>query len=133
MAYTIIANLGEYTTNNNVTNRCNLHTVDNEIMLCEDVILTNYIAESPILTLSDISMAPVSDLNIPVVIITTNPLTYSVKPLCIKNDGTIVLHDNYSSCQVCLNGIVWQVNDKYYNHTIGNVHVTPSSPYIGGF
>ena len=65
MPYNIIADLGEYTTNYNVSNKCNLFTVDNEIMLCDDIELTNYIEDSLILTLSNSDMAPDNTILIP--------------------------------------------------------------------
>lgn len=65
MAYNIIADLGEYITNYPVNNKCNILTLDNEIMLCEDIVLSEYNAGDTILTLSSPKMFPTNDIYIP--------------------------------------------------------------------
>lgn len=64
MAYNVIADLGEYTSPYNVTNKCNILTMDNEIMLCEDIVLNSYNGNT-ILTLSSSGMFPSNNLYIP--------------------------------------------------------------------
>ena len=277
MPYNIIADLGEYTTQLNVGNRCNLLTIDNEIMLCEDLMIENYAANSPLLTLSNSMMIPNYKLQLPISIInyrtnllqnsehyditsapfnnstvvkvnntkfdgetyyycnfnqnryvqvdfptleigkdywfsfevartpeatsqiiqheifidgntyyggglnngiwkttlvkftatatstnatiklgyasqTTNNGGYfrhfmlikedydkwfsgtdvafnELSIININTDGSLSLPFDFNKAKICLNGFVWQNSEKFYNHTIGNVNVTPSSPY----
>ena len=65
MAYNVIANLQQYTTNYNVTNRCILQTMDNELMFCDNIELGDYTANTDIAELPETTMYPLYDLFIP--------------------------------------------------------------------
>ena len=122
MAYTKIAAIGEGTTNQTMPNPCNIQTLNNVIMLCDDITLTNYTANTPLFTLSDSSMFPASELNIPVFVTdtSTTPNVFFIIPLVVATDGKISIHTSFTSAILHTNGICFHVNGKYYNQTIGN-------------
>ena len=122
MAYTKIAAIGEYTTTNTVGNPCNVQTLDNIVMLCDDMDVVNYTSGDVLLTLSDSSMFPTSELTIPVFItdLSQTPNYFFITPLRVNSSGELYLNVNLSNATIHLNGICFHVNSTYYNQTIGN-------------
>ena len=126
MAYNRLGNIGVVTTANTVTNPCNIQTLDNIIMLCDDVELINYTADDVILTLSDSSMFPAQDIVFPVCV--TEQTGTRTAACTFHDDGTFTLPFSYTSATVHFNGICLHVNSVYYTPTIGNIYNNGSSP-----
>lgn len=126
MSYTVIGGIGTVTSNFSISNPCNIMSLDNIVMICDDVEISSYIAGDVILTLSDNAMLPLSDLIIPVCITTNNQTV--IKPLTISSNGELSLDENYTLATVHLNGICWHVNSTYYTPSIGNIYNNGTSP-----
>lgn len=126
MAYTQIANIGVITTNFTSTNPCNMQTLNNVIMLCDDLEITNYNANDVLLTLSDSSMFPNTEIVIPVCV--TEGIQTRIAPLTINIAGELSLPFTYTSAIVRLNGICFHVNSQYYTPAIGNIYNNGTSP-----
>lgn len=122
MAYTKIAGIGEGTTTQTMVNPCNIQTLDNIIMLCDDIELANYTMNNAFFKLSDSSMYPGSDLKIPVFITDKSviPNVYYILPLKIDTQGELSLPSSFGTATVHTNGLCFHINSKYYNQTIGN-------------
>ena len=126
MAYNTLAGIGTVITSNQTDNPCNILTMDNIIMLCGDVGLTDYTADDVILTLSYPSMRPSSDIVFPVCV--SEVSTVRTAPCTLHTDGTITLPFSYTSAIVHFNGLCLHVNDSYYTPSIGNIYDNGSSP-----
>ena len=126
MAYTHIAGIGIVNTANTMPNKCNIMTENNVVMLCDDVYLHNYSANSVILTLSKPMMWPLTDIVTPVCV--TDSQGTSVVPLTINTSGEFKLQSSYTQATVHLNGLCFNVNSKYYNPSIGNIYDNGTSP-----
>lgn len=124
MPYTVIGGIGEVipTSNTTMHNKCNILTLNNVVMLCDNVTITNYGAGSTFLKLSDEAFYPATAIHIPVVVNTE--LTY----LYIDTMGEFRLPKSYDSATVYLNGILFSVNSKYYTPEIGNIYDNGTSP-----
>lgn len=124
MPYTIIGGIGEMIAADNadIHNKANILTLNNVVMLCDNVNLTDYTAGETFLTLSEESFFPDTNVNIPIVV--NNQLTW----LTITTDGELKLPNSYETAVVCLNGIMFSVNSKYYTPEIGNVFNNGTSP-----
>lgn len=128
MPYTIIGGIGEVELDSSASmeNKCNILTLNNVVMLCDNVILNEYLAFDPILTLSEESLFPDTEICVPVCI--THESTTEIVPLYINTDGTLVLHESYEAATLWLNGICFNVNSKYYTPFIGNIYDNGTSP-----
>lgn len=139
MPYTIIGAIGEcqlYDTTNYAfvnNNPCAFMTLNNIVMFCDDVEINNYTAETTILKLPESSMFPSFDVFFPVIITdkSTNPNQIAQTIAKAKNDGTIVLLENFTDAIVHLNGQNFHANSKYYTPTIGNIYNNGTSPLSG--
>lgn len=126
MAYTVIGGKGVITTSFVTSNPCNLQTLDNIIMLCDDLEITNYQANDVLLTLSQPSMFPLTEIILPVCV--TDSQGTRIAPLTINIAGELSLPFSYTSATVHLNGVCWHVNSKYYTPAIGNIYNNGTSP-----
>lgn len=133
MAYDIIASIGECTLGSNTysfvhSNPCAILTKDNIVTLCDDVEITDYTANSTILTLPNSLFYPPYDIIIPIIISTSS--ANGQKVLKIKSNGQIVTTSAYAnqSAKVRLNGLSFNVAGRYYNPTIGNIYNNGTSP-----
>ena len=137
MPYTIIGAKGEAVLYDDVntefenSNPCNLMTLNNIGMLCDDIVIDSYTADNILITFSETNlMSPDYDLKIPVVITkdaSTTP-TDSIEILEIHNDGTISLPISLTDAIVHTNGILFHFNSKYYTPAIGNIYDNGTSP-----
>lgn len=133
MAYNLIADIGEiqlarstYSFENG--NPCNILTRDNIVILCDNILVDSYTANSILATLSNPStMAPSHDIIIPIYRITNNS-TYNAARLKINTNGELSVSSAATNGKILLNGICFHVNDKYYNPAIGNIYNNGTSP-----
>ena len=103
------------------SNPANIITVDNIVMLCDNVVVTgNYIKDSVFLTLSSTIMAPASTVRIPIVVYSDD--NYELDILSINTNGEMSINNSFKNCTIHLNGICWQANSKYYTPDIGNIY-----------
>lgn len=128
MPYTIIGDIGEYDADVSATvhNKCNILTLNNVVMLCDNVIVTDYMALNPLIKLSSDLFYPESGICLPVCIGENNNIT--IKPLHINAQGELYLDDSYENATIYLNGVCFNVNSKYYTPEIGNIYNNGTSP-----
>ena len=128
MPYTIIGGIGVMTLADNceMHNPANVMTLNNQIMLCGNCTLTNYIANSTFATLSDSDMFPDDDIFIPVVINDTNGVFLAI--LRVSTLGELSLNTSMDNGLVYLNGIQFTSNSKWYTPEIGNIYNNGTSP-----
>ena len=128
MPYTVIGGIGVMTLADNCTmqNPANVMTLNNQVMLCGDAVLSNYSANATFATLSDEGMFPTSVVVIPVCVTSESQtrLTY----LTILTNGELSLPFDYTEATVHLNGIQFTANSKYYTPEIGNIYNNGTSP-----
>lgn len=125
MAYTIIANIGVCDLNDDFEfvqdNPCNLMTLDNEIMLCDDIYYPYaYVAGTTIFTVSDAIMYPDFQMKIPIVIHTFYGDFSDI--LVLDTDGTAHVDNSFYQPMFLLNGIKWHINANFYTPAIGNIY-----------
>lgn len=118
MAYGRIAAIQNGTTNFTMNNKTAILTMDNVVMICGDIENVTVGANGVIYTLPSSSMFPSSDIVL--VIMGLSGTTYSQRRIRIKPNGTIVTDSGVSNMTFYTNGIMFHVNSKYYNDTIGN-------------
>lgn len=128
MPYTVIGGIGEAELESaaSMNNKCNILTLNNVVMFCDNVILTDYLAFDPILVMSEESFFPDTDICLPVCI--THDSNTEIVPLYIEPNGSLVLHESYENATLWLNGICFNVNSKYYTPLIGNIYNNGTSP-----
>lgn len=128
MPYTIIGGIGVMTLADNceMLNPANVMTLNNQIMLCGNCTLTNYIPNYTFATLSDEDMFPADDIFIPVVINDTNGIFLAI--LRISSLGELSLNTSIDNGLVYLNGIQFTSNSKWYSPEIGNIYNDGTSP-----
>ena len=127
MPYTIIGGIGVMTLADNcqMNNPANVMTLNNQIMLCGNCTLTNYIANSTFATLSESDMYPYDDIYIPICV---DDGSIRIAPLHISPLGELSLPFDYATATVYLNGIQFTSNSKWYTPEIGNVYNNGTSP-----
>lgn len=128
MPYTIIGDIGEYETDSSasVHNKCNILTLNNVVMLCDNVIVTDYMALDPLIKLSSEMFYPNTPICIPICVQENNIV--HIKPLHINTQGELYLEDSYESATIYLNGICFNINSTYYTPEIGNIYNDGTSP-----
>lgn len=128
MAYNLIAAIGTITTAHSISNPCNIMTLDNMVMLCDDITLTAaYQANRVLLTLSDNDMAPLTDVTLPICV--SDGTQTEITTMTVHSNATISIGKTCSSGMVIhLNGICWHANSKYYTPSIGNIYNNGTSP-----
>ncbi len=126
MAYGLLAKIGVINTTHSTANPCNIQTVDNIVMLCDDLDISNYTANDVLLELSAHSMRPDTEITIPVCV--TEGSTTRIAPLTINIAGELSLPFSYTSATVHLNGVCWHVNSRFYTPAKGNIYNNGTSP-----
>lgn len=103
------------------SNPCNMITLDNIVMLCDNVVVSGvYVKDSVFLTLTDEIMYPENEVKIPVVVYTDS--NYEIDILTINSDGEMSINNSFYNCTIKLNGLCWESNSKYYKPEIGNIY-----------
>lgn len=128
MPYTVIGDIGEYELDSSGTaeNKCNILTLNNVVMLCDNVTVNDYMALDPLIKLSSEQFYPESEICIPICIEENN--SFLIKPLHVNTNGELYLDDSYENATIYLNGICFNVNSKYYTPYIGNIYNNGTSP-----
>lgn len=128
MPYTTIGGIGEVIIDSaaEAHNKCNILTLNNVVMLCDNFTLTDYLALDPILTLSNEDFYPLTDVVIPVFIEVNN--TKELVPITLNTNGELTLENSYESAILYLNGCCFHVNSKWYTPEIGNIYDNGTSP-----
>lgn len=129
MPYTVIGGIGVISTSHLTANPCNIQTLNNVIMLCDDIEIATggYTANDTLLTLSDPEMFPDTEIVVPICV--TEGTTTRTAPLTINLAGEFSLPFSYAAGTIVhLNGICWHVNSKYYTPAIGNIYNNGTSP-----
>lgn len=128
MPYTVIGGIGVMTLGEGVTmaNPANVMTLNNQVMLCGDATLANYVEGATIATLSEESLFPGEDVVIPVCV--TSDGETRIAPLTVSDAGVLSLPFSYTAATVHLNGIQFTANSQYYTPEIGNIYNDGTSP-----
>lgn len=133
MAYTRIADIGEIQLSNSSYsfqngNPCNILTVDNIVMLCDNIVIPGSLSSNQTFaTLSNpTKMAPLHDIILPLARI--NNGSYGTVRLKINTSGQLSISSSCNNATLYLNGLCFNVNDKYYTPTIGNIYNNGTSP-----
>ena len=146
MPYNILGDLQTLTLSPSATcdNPCCILTINNTVQLMGNVSLTNYDGGKMIATLPE-SMRPNDTIVVPVYLhsnidATDNVLIYmalnivteidpmNLVPLTVSTDGEISIPMNVTTGILYLNGLEFNVCDRYYNSSIGNNFSQGTSP-----
>lgn len=120
MAYSRIAAIGKLIVNNqNIDNSTVIFTLDNEILFTGDVEIVNSAnSNTTIVTLPSNFPRP-SKLLYFICAFTTSTNTETFKTCKLHTDGTITINSiGYGTLR--LNGVCINLNNNFYNDTIGN-------------
>ena len=132
MAYNKLAAIGEYTfkntTNYTSNNKCVLMTLDNILMFCDNINITNYQGGADILTLPDSFPKPTDILYFPVSVYDNNASSSAFRLCSIRPTGTLRLHTSYTNATIRINCICIHLNSIFYTPAIGNIYDNGSSP-----
>ena len=122
MPYAILGDLQTLTLGASATmpNACIILTVNNDVILMDNVSLDGYVSDSTFATLPE-SMRPMSEVRVPVL------LNDSQTALMVKTDGTMSIPTDATGI-LYLNGVTFNVCGAYYNETIGNNFSQGTSP-----
>ena len=123
MPYTQLADLQTLTLSNNVQcdNPCCILTLNCNVTLMGNMTLDSYIGYAALATLPE-SMRPIHDIAIPVYLGTT------LVKLIINSDGELSIPASGTGDILYLNGVTFNVCDRYYNNAIGNNFSQGTSP-----
>ncbi len=127
MPYTLLGDLQSLTLASNVTcdNLCCILTLNNEVILMGNMLLTDYVADATIATLPE-TMRPIDDIVLPIIVDTQQSY------LTINSNGELKLPLQITAGMLYCNGLSFNVCDRYYNSTIGNNFSQGTSPLIEG-
>lgn len=135
MTYTQLGTIGVCILSDNAwsfsnSNPCALMTLNNIVMFCDDVEITNYNANSILLTLPQSAMFPLTNAHfiVPVTDNSLNPAQTRTTIAKVKTDGTVILLESFTDAIVHLNGSCYHANSKYYTPAIGNIYNKRTSP-----
>lgn len=122
MPYAILGDLQTLTLETTATmqNACVILTLNNDVILMDNVTLDAYTSGSTFATLPE-SMRPMSEVRVPVI------LNDSATTLIVKPDGTMSIPTDATGT-LYLNGVTFNVCGTYYNSTIGNNFSQGTSP-----
>lgn len=130
MANSYVAYMGEVITSHTMTNKNIIMTPNNICMLCGDITPTSSIsAGGTVFTLPDPILYPANEVKIIVpAYSTSNPSTNYYRILTVKPNGTVTTRTSIStSYTLNTNGIMWHINDKFYNTSLSNTFTRPYS------
>ena len=122
MPYTILGDLQTLTLESTATmpNACVILTLNNDVILMDNVALDGYVSGSTFATLPE-SMRPMSEVRVPVF------LDDTVTALMVKTDGTMGITTDATGT-LYLNGVTFNICGTYYNAAIGNNFSQGTSP-----
>lgn len=145
MPYTVIGAIGELVLSDSATasngNKCVLMSLNNEVMFCDNIKVTNYSSGEEFAVLPDESMCPETSVAFPVKVTTKesaltayehdNGLIAAHLPfaqLTVSDTGTLSINRNLDEGTVYLCGLSFTANSKYYTPEIGNIYNNGTSP-----
>ena len=121
MAYGRLAYIGEGTTSYTMDNKTALMTDDNIVMICGDVSGAVVPANGVIYTLPDSSMFPSKLRKVVVSIYDETTQSNTSRILKINTNGQISVYSATTNpTTFYLSSLIFHVNRKFYNSTIGN-------------
>ena len=120
MAYSKIAGIGELTLNyGNSTNKTVLQTLDNIICFCGDITGVVCNSNTAICKLPNTIDYPTSDISFPMSY--KRGTAYYTNIFYLTTNGEIKSRTNLTqSSDIYLNGLTINLNNNFYNSTIGN-------------
>lgn len=122
MPYAILGDLQTLALDASATmpNACVILTLNNDVILMDNVALDGYVSGSTFATLPE-SMRPLNEVRVPVL------LDDAQTALVIKTDGTMSIPKDATGT-LYLNGVTFNVCGTYYNTAIGNNFSQGTSP-----
>lgn len=125
MPYTRLGDLDSLVLNNKATcdNPCCILTMNNEVILMGNIYLNDYTAGEVVATLPE-SMRPNED------IFFSAYLDMDLIRVNVNSKGEIIIYQDATG-GLYLNGIEFNVNDKYYNSDLGNNYKQGTTGYDG--
>lgn len=123
MPYAILGDLQTLTLSNNVQcdNPCCILTMDNIVELMGNMVLDGYVGYTALATLPE-SMRPIYEIAVPVY------LDNTLIRLTVNPNGELSIPASGSGDTLYLNGVMFNVCDRYYNSEIGNNFSQGTSP-----
>lgn len=145
MPYTVIGAIGELVLSDGATasngNKCVLMSLNNEVMLCDNIQVSNYSSGEEFAVLPDESMCPETSVTFPVKVTAKesaftayehdNGLIGAHLPfaqLTITDTGALSVNRDLDNGTVYLCGLSFTANSKYYTPEIGNIYNNGTSP-----
>lgn len=123
MPYNILGDLQTLTLSPSAEcdNPCCILTINNDVMLMGNISLTNYQAGTMFATLPE-SMRPMDNVMIPAF------LNDTLVRVTLNQDGELSIAKDANGKTLYLNGVSFNVCDRYYNASIGNNFSQGTSP-----
>lgn len=123
MPYNILGDLQTLTLSPSAEcdNPCCILTINNDVMLMGNISLTNYQAGTMLATLPE-SMRPMDNVMIPAF------LNDTLVRVTLNPDGELSIAQDIDGETLYLNGVSFNVCDRYYNSSIGNNFSQGTSP-----
>ena len=127
MPYTILGDIQTLTLSPSAQcdNPCCILTLNNEVQLMGNIILTDYEADTMFATLPE-SMRPMNDVVVPVFL--GGDTGAILVPLLVTAEGELSISQSVTSSPLYLNGVSFSCCDRYYNANIGNNFSQGTSP-----
>lgn len=123
MPYNILGDLQTLTLSPSAEcdNPCCILTINNDVMLMGNISLTNYQAGAMFATLPE-SMRPTDNVMIPAF------LGETLVRVTLNPDGELSIAQDVDGETLYMNGVSFNVCDRYYNSSIGNNFSQGTSP-----
>lgn len=123
MPYNILGDLQTLTLSPSAEcdNPCCILTINNDVMLMGNISLTNYQSGTMFATLPE-SMRPMDNVMIPAF------LNDALVRVTLNPDGELSIAQDANGETLYLNGVSFNVCDRYYNSSIGNNFSQGTSP-----
>ena len=118
MAYNRIAGIGNGTSNQTMNNKTVIQTMDNILCFCGNMSGVTKNASTAIFQIPDSMRTFVDVIRFPAVYNESG--TYKVGAFVLRNNGYLYTLQALNNATVFLNGICLNINDYFYNDTIGN-------------
>ena len=145
MPYTVIGAIGELVLSDSATasngNECVLMSLNNEVMFCDNIQVSNYSSGEEFAVLPDEAMFPETSVAFPVKVTAKesaftayehdNGLIGAHLPfaqLTITDAGALSIDRDLGNGTVYLCGLSFTANSKYYTPKIGNIYNNGTSP-----
>ena len=127
MAYGRLAYIGKVITSHTMANKTILMTPDNICMICSDIKpVSNISAGGTVFTLPDASLYPDNPVTVLVPLYSSsNATTNYYRIFTLGTDGKVTTRTSISTTYtIQSNGMMWHINDNYYNDALGNNDMT---------